>query len=497
MLVSRRNVLVGAGVLGTGIAGLAGRALLSTGNSEVRQTLKIPQLIDAQSGGKALPLNVQAGQTEFFPGRLSPTLGYNGSYLGPTFRFRRGDSVQLSVRNGLTETTTVHWHGLLIPGPLDGGPHQPIGPGETWRPLLPIDQPAATLLYHAHIHGQTATQVYRGLAGMLIIQDDDEERLGLPREYGVDDIPLLLQDRQFEDGMLVLPTGMMTMMQGRRGNTILVNGTANPLARVPSRMVRLRLVNGSNARIYDLSFEDKRVFHWIATEGGLLERPVALRSIRLAPGQRAELIVDFSDGRSAGMLTAADPNMAAMGMMRMGGSDAAAGRVFLRFEPIPGPAAPARIPQILARQYLIDPATATKRRKFVLNMGMGGMMGGAMAGPTGGSSAGAASFGINGNAFDIRRIDESVRLGDTEIWEVTGQMMAHPLHIHGVHFQVLSRNGGPPDVLDQGPRDTVLIKESTELLVRFTKPTQGAPFMYHCHILEHEDLGMMGQFSVD
>ncbi len=396
----------------------------------------------------------------------------------------------------------------MIPGPLDGGPHQPISPGATWRPLLPIDQPAATLLYHAHIHGQTATQVYRGLAGMIIIQDDEEQRLGLPSEYGVDDLPLLLQDRQFDDGMLVVPAGMMTMMQGRRGDTILVNGTANPVASIPSGLVRLRLVNGSNARVYDLSFDDQRAFHWIATEGGLLERPVELRRIRLAPGQRAELLVDFSDGRSAGMLTAADPNMAAMGMMRMGSSDAAADQVFLRFEPIPGPATPARIPASLAKQLLIDPAAATRRRKLVLNMAMGGMGGGGMGGGgmggggmggggMGGGGAGPASLGINGRAFDIRRIDERVKLGDTEIWEISGQMMAHPLHIHGVHFQVLSRNGGPPGVLDQGPRDTVLIQDPTELLVRFAKPTEGAPFMYHCHILEHEDLGMMGQFSVD
>lgn len=262
--------------------------------------------------------------------------------------------------------------------------------------------------------------------------------------------------------------------------------------------MRLRLVNGSNARIYDLRFEDRRAFHWIGTEGGLLERPVKLRSIRLAPGQRAELLVDFSDGRSAGLLTAADPNMAAMSMMRTGGSDAVAGQVFLRFEPVPGPAGPVRIPEILARRPAMDLAAVTRRRKLVLTMTMGGTAGGGMGGGGmgGGRSGGAASFGIDRRAFDMRRIDQQIGLGETEIWEVSGQMMAHPFHVHGVHFQVLSRNGGPPGVLDQGPRDTVLVQEPTELLVQFTKPTAGAPFMYHCHIFEHEDQGMMGQFSV-
>lgn len=203
MPVSRRNVLIGAGVLGA--AGLALRPYLSANAPSGPQPLRMPPLIDAQAQGGAFSLNVQAGSTEFFPGRLSATLGYNGSNLGPTVRVSRGSTVQASVTNGLAKTTTVHWHGLLIPGPLDGGPHQPIAPGQSWRPLLPIDQPAATLLYHAHVHGLTAEQVYRGLAGLLIVQDDDEQRLGLPGEYGVDDLPLLLQDRQFEDGMLAMP----------------------------------------------------------------------------------------------------------------------------------------------------------------------------------------------------------------------------------------------------------------------------------------------------
>jgi blue copper oxidase len=485
MVVSRRALLAGAGILGTGAVALALRPLRIDERSEGLQPLKMPQLIDARAQGKSFSLDIQSGLTQFFPGRLSSTLGYNGTYLGPTIRVRRGDSIQAAIRNSLDEVTTVHWHGLLVAGPLDGGPHQPISPGETWRPLLPIDQPAATLFYHAHLHGTTAEQVYRGLAGVLIVQDDDEQRLGLPSEYGVDDLPLMLQDRQFENDILVVPSDMMTMMQGRRGDTILVNGTPNALARVPSRLVRLRLVNGSNARIYDLRFEDSRAFHWIASEGGLLDRPVELRSIRLAPGQRAELLVDFSDGRSVGLLTAADSNLTGMGMMQMDGPDAAAGRPFLHFQPIASTNGLARIPAKLTSRLPAVSAPGGKRRKFVLEMAMGGM------------GAGMGSLAINGRTFDIGRTDERVRLGDREIWEVSGQTMAHPFHVHGVHFQVLSRNGGPPDVLDQGLRDTILVKEPTELLIHFTEPTQGTPYMYHCHILEHEDNGMMGQFSVE
>lgn len=508
MLVSRRTVLTGAGVVGLGLAGFAARPFLWPKSGTEAQALKIPPLLDARSSGGSVSLRVQSGTTEFYPGRFSNTLGYNGSYLGPTIRVRRGDSVQIEVKNELNETTTVHWHGLLIPGPLDGGPHQPIAAGQTWRPLLPIDQPAATLLYHAHVHGLTAEQVYRGLAGVLIIEDDEEQRLGLPMEYGVDDLPLVLQDRQFEDGLLVMPDGMMTLMQGRRGDVVLVNGTANAIAQVPPRLVRLRIVNASNARVYDLSFSDKRVFHWIATEGGLLKRPVQLRSIPLAPGQRAELLVDFSDRRPADLLSADDPNSGMMNMMGGASRDLLASGTLIRFEPGAGNSEAVSVPKLLAAQERVQPSLATRRRRLVLNMGMGAMMGGGMMGRRMGeqqtsgdtrTEAGrmATPFTINGKPFDMRRIDEAVSLGDAEIWEVSGEMMAHPIHIHGVHFQVLSRSGKQPDVLDQGLRDTVLVREPTELLMRFTKPSQGAPFMYHCHILEHEDNGMMGQFTVE
>ena len=493
---ARRSFVLGtAAVAGLGAAAYAFRSRLTSASSE-RQALLIPPLLDARKAGQAVSLKVQAGRTEFFPGRMSSTLGYNGSYLGPTLRLYRGDEVQVAVANALDVDTTVHWHGLIVPGELDGGPHQLIRPGATWRPVLPVRQPAATLFYHSHAHGRTAEQVYHGLAGVLIIADDAERALDLPTEYGVDDLPLVIQDRQFEDGRLVLPSGMMVSMQGRRGDTLLVNGTRDAQASVPARRVRLRLVNGSNARIYALSFDDERAFHWIASEGGLLESPVELRSLVLGPGERAELLVDFSDGRAATLVTGPDRNasmmMGGMGRLResVAGAFSSERQPVLYFSPGAGGAAPAALPSRLAQRAPPDASRAAKRRRFVLNMGMGGMMGGGMGG---GMGAGA----INGRAFDINRIDERVRLGDEEIWEVSGEMMAHPFHVHGVHFEVLSRAGRAPDTRDQGLKDTVLVSEPVELLVRFTQPAVKSPFMYHCHILEHEDNGMMGQYATD
>ena len=427
------------------------------------------------------------------------TLGYSGSYLGPTLRVHRGDEVEMAVTNALGEDTTVHWHGLLVPGELDGGPHQTIRPGSTWRPVLPIRQPAATLWYHSHAHGRTGEQVYAGLAGLLIVSDDEERALGLPSEYGVDDLPLILQDRQFENGTLVLPQGMMSAMHGRRGDTLMVNGTVNPVARVPRGLVRLRLVNGSNAREYDLAFADERPFHWIASEGGLLEKPVQLRSLRLAPGERAEILADFSDGRAAALDTGPDGNLPMM-MRAMTGVASLGGigrETVVQFEPQGAVALQSRVPERLLAYERLDVSKAVRQRRFVMNMGMGSMMrGGSSMG--GMMHGGMGMFSINGRAFDMGRVNEKIRLGDTEIWEVTGEMMVHPFHIHGVHFEVLSRNGSAPGIRDQGLRDTVAVaaQESVELLVKFTQTAVASPFMYHCHILEHEDNGMMGQFAV-
>ena len=489
---TRRSFLLGTAAI-AGVGGVyAGRSLLTAGPVE-RQPLRIPPLLDARKENQSISLTVQAGRTMFFPGRESATLGYNGSYLGPTIRVYRGDDVQMAVTNQLGEGTTVHWHGLIIPADVDGSPHQLIRTGETWRPILSVRQPAATLFYHSHVHDRTAEQVYRGLSGVLLVANDAERALGLPSEYGVDDLPLVIQDRQFEEGRLVLPGGMMTMMQGRRGNTLLVNGTPNAIASVPARFIRLRFVNGSNARIYYLSFNDDRAFHWIASEGGLLAAPVELRSLSLAPGERAEILADFSDGKPATLVTGPDPNasmMGGMGRLRGAVADAfsTSKEPVLAFEVSGRGGSAAVLPARLADHERLDASRAVKRRRFVLNMGMGGMMGG-------GRGSGMGIGAINGSAFDMARIDERVRLGDIEIWEVSGETMSHPFHVHGVDFEVLSRGGGKPALRDQGLKDTVLVKEPVELLVRFTQPAVKAPFMYHCHILEHEDNGMMGQYA--
>mgnify|MGYP001056066545 CR=1 FL=1 len=499
---TRRTFLVGSAVAGASVAaGLHFQRL----EAVEPNPLRIPEFIDARPQANGITLKVQQDRTSFFTGRESATRGFNGSYLGPTLRLHRGDEVEVSVTNDMRDATAVHWHGLLVPAEADGGPHQMIQPGATWRPRLAVDQPAATLWYHAHPHGVTARQVYGGLAGMIILADDAERALGLPSEYGVDDLPVILQDKVFSEGRLLYPESPMTIMTGQRGDTVLANGTRNAVARVPAGLVRLRLLNGSNARVYDLSFSDGRAFHWIATDGGLLERPVERRSLWLAPGQRAEILVDLSDGRAVALRTDLDPTLRA-GMMRMmggAGEPLDGPTTVVRLEPQAGTPSPKRaIPERLVEPERLDSARAVRRRELRLTMGMGGMMGrGGMMGGMGPGmgrgmmGGGMGSFGIDGRAFDMDRIDQTVRLGDTEIWQVSSEMMIHPFHMHGVHFQVLSRAGSRPAINDSGSRDTVLVQEAVEILVRFTQRAASVPFMFHCHTLEHEDAGMMGQYK--
>ncbi|MGV3493350.1 MAG: multicopper oxidase family protein [Ramlibacter sp.] len=478
--LTRRTVLRAAALAGA-------PALLLRAGAQEHRSLPIPPLLEAGAGEATLV--AQEGETEFLPGRKARTSGYNGSFLGPTLRVRNGTQARLAIRSALSEPTTVHFHGMLIPAAVDGGPHNEIAPGAEWKPVLPIRQGATTAWYHAHPHMRTGPQVWAGLAGLMIVTDAQEQALELPSRYGVDDLPLILQDRLFDaEGRMVYPRGHMSMMHGAIGNVLLVNGAREPRADVPAGLVRLRLLNGANARNFGLAFQDGRPFHWIATEGGLLRAPVRLTRVLLAPGQRAEVLVDLSDGKAATLVNHAGNGIRPLVHLVPGGARQ--------------PVRP--LPAQLAQWDTPAHGAATQRRRMTLTMGMDGMgmgMGGGMRGMPGMGGGMGGVHGIDGRSFDMARIDQRVRLGDVEVWQVSSQptMMMdipHPFHIHGVHFEVLRRDGQAPLPEDQGRRDTVLVDAPVELLVHFTQPAPQVPYMYHCHILEHEDMGMMGQFTV-
>ncbi|MBA9002176.1 multicopper oxidase family protein [Thermomonospora cellulosilytica] len=432
-----------------------------------RNPLRIPPLLQPErdkNGVRKFALTMQQGRTGILPGVQTATWGFNGTFLGPTLRAARGDTVQMAVTNRLGEAGTVHWHGMRLPARMDGGPHQQIEPGATWTPQWTIDQPAATSWYHPHPHGSTAAHVYRGLAGMFIV--DDDERPELPSEYGVDDIPLILQDKKFARDGASFSGDPLKGTFGILGDHILVNGTYDPFLRVRTERVRFRILNGSNARMYHVGFADRRRFHVVGNDAGLLAAPVTVDRLSLTPGERAEIVVAFTAGEQVVLRSFggdADIDEGDLDLLKI----VAASRLES------SPAVPGRLADLTP----IQPPPGARVRRFRLN----------------GHDA------INGREMDMTRIDEVVPAGAVEIWEIENNVYAHNFHIHEVAFRVLDVKGSPPPAYASGHKDTVYVpsKSTVRLAVQFGHHTDPAsPYMYHCHILRHEDSGMMGQFVI-
>ncbi|CUA96188.1 multicopper oxidase family protein [Thiomonas bhubaneswarensis] len=466
-----------------------------------------------QDGVLHYALRMGAGSSMLAVGLLTPTWGYNGAVLGPTLRVPRGKAVRIDLHNALDQSTTTHWHGAHVPGDMDGGPQSIIAPGERRRVEFTLQQPAGTLWYHPHPDTRTGPHVYAGLGGMLLVDDPADGYLGLPQTYGVDDMPLILQDRRLAaDGRLLYMTDMMDRM-GMKGDRFLVNGREQPYWNAPAQWVRLRVLNAANARLFNLAFADGRAFHVIATDAGLLPRPVAVHSLLLAPSERVEILVDLRREQGKRLVLRSDsgavvPGLSSMPMdadafdhhgfdlleLRVGTPAGTGGQLPARMVDLPVLKADAPV-----RRFTLQGMSGNMMGGMG---GMGGMRSAKDSGP-GGMSLGVGGeklFSINHHHMEMTRIDQRLRLGATEIWEVVNQgHMAHPFHYHSTSFQILSRNGSTPPAHEAGWKDTVLVRhgETVRLIARFDQPAGDAhPFMFHCHILEHEDNGMMGQFTV-
>jgi FtsP/CotA-like multicopper oxidase with cupredoxin domain len=328
-----------------------------------------------------------------------------------------------------------------------------------------------------------------GLAGLIIVNDGSDASLGLPRTYGIDDLPIIVQDRSFDsDGSLLydLDPDPQTIQYGSRGDTIIVNGVVGPVAKVPCGTVRLRILNAANAQNFDLRFSDRREFHVIASDAGFLSTPVSMKQLRVSPAERFEILVDFANRKPVMLETGPDTIMGIFGAVSQ--DDATEFVSIMRFEPTATAGTVRGLPARLVEPVAAYSERAVHRRQFVLDSGIcGGKR------PT--ETGMLPGLCINGKTHDLARIDVETKLGTLEVWEIVSIGMAHPFHVHGAWFRILSLDGAPPPAHLAGWKDVVLVEDKAELLVAFNHPaTPEHPFMYHCHILEHEDAGMMGQY---
>ncbi|WP_143354481.1 multicopper oxidase CueO [Erwinia amylovora] len=535
--MQRRDFIKLSAALGAaGALPVWSRALMA---AEQRPLLPIPTLLipDARS---EISLTAQAINSSW-RGKRVPGWGYHANLPGPAIQLERGKEVNITLYNRLPEATTVHWHGLEVPGNVDGGPQARIEPNHSRRVTFTPDQPAATCWFHPHLHGRTGFQVAQGLAGLVLITDPESGKLLLPKQWGIDDIPVILQDKRLSaDGSRIdYKLDIMSAAVGWFGDTMLTNGAIYPQHGVPRGWLRLRLLNGCNARSLNLTTSDKRPMYVIASDGGLLAEAVQVSELPMMPGERYEVLVDTADGKAFDLQT--------LPVRQMG----------MTLEPFNQPLpvlslvplqvqASGTLPDKLVDLPAMPSSQGLNTRWLQLTMdaeldkrGMqalmdryghaamagismdahgGGKKAGAnhqqmssidhreMTGMNHGSSAQQQKYDfhngnqINGMAFNMDKPSYEVKRGVYEKWTISGEgdEMLHPFHIHGTQFRILSENGKPPAAHRSGWKDTVRVEGwRSEVLVRFNHQADRAhAYMAHCHLLEHEDSGMMLGFTV-
>jgi bilirubin oxidase len=438
--------------------------------------------------GTNINLMIADSTHQFFSGYNTNTIAYNGSYLGPTIILNKGQNVTMNVNNMLMDTTTTHWHGLHVAPMNDGSPHNPIMAGSTWSPSFTVMDNAATYWYHPHLHGKTMDQVVKGAAGLIIVRDAIESALTLPRTYGVDDIPLICQFQHMDS------TTKQIILDDELDNITMVNGTINPMVNVPAQVVRLRILNASSHRVLQFGFNDGRTFYQITSDDGLLNSKVALTRLRLGSGERAEILVDFSGqngntyyiNQYGNELPSGFPGGPAM----MGGAIGPFDNItfnFLQINVVAPTGSPVTtMPTTLTTNTPWSSAGSTSMNFQIQGSPMMSM----------------TNFTINGVQFNEATINFTKQQNDVMVWNITNQsMMAHPFHIHGNHFFITSIDGATPPANMQGRKDVVLVAPqggTVSLITKYEDFNDATmPYMYHCHILSHEDNGMMGQFIIN
>ena len=476
------------------------------------------------------PLKIRATAASFplLPGKASPFLLYQTEHAGkafqnPILRIESGTRFTASLDNGLSEPTIIHWHGLHTPANMDGHPVNTIAPSARYDCDFTVRNRGGTYWYHTHAHMLTAKQAYNGLASFFLVEDDDQRKLAkaLDLQLGVTDLPLVIQDKQFdEQGRLRYQPNAHEAMMGWLGDVILANLTPNAFQTVTPRTYRLRMLNGSNARIYRLAFMKGGTalnFTVIGTDGGLIERPETVTEAFLSPGERLDVLFNAGQAQpgddiflkslafdpmenegSGGMGGMGGMNMNMGGGQMMGGMGSSRlplGMAFnvLKLSVVAGERVIAKLPETLSQIKLIGIEGAPERK---IELSMGHMR-----------------FLINGLTFRMDEIAFDVKRGAVEIWRISNPAigMPHPMHLHGFSFQVIERLNSPPalaasarfgkgrTVSDLGWKDTVLVwpGETVRIAIDFTHDFPGSQtYLFHCNNLEQEDAGMMINYRV-
>jgi spore coat protein A, manganese oxidase len=483
--IRRRDVLKVGAIVGIGgvlpdlariVGGFAGVGGASPAVERFRTPLPIPPVanpVRSDATTDYYEITQRQATVEILPGYPTRIWGYDGQFPGPTFRARRGRQVVIDQTNALPEAISVHLHGGVTPPESDGFPTDLVPPGGVKRYVYPNDRRAATLWYHDHAMNLTDPHIYRGLAGLYLLSDEEEQRLPLPA--GDHDVPLILQSRAFlADGSLNYDEWSPGHHIATNGDTMLVNGTPWPRFEVAARRYRFRILNASNSSDYELALSSGRPLTQIATEGGLLPAPISTGSILLGPAERVEVVVDFADYAVGTSLFLVD--------RLQSGPNAS----IVRFDVVRVERDDSAVPDQLADVGTLreDQAVRTRTFRFSLSPAF---------------DVPPVVWTINGRTFDPGRSDADPRLGTVEIWRLENRGavgLAHPVHIHLVNFQVLDRNGRPPYAFERGWKDTVRIDqgETVRVIARF-EPYRGK-FVFHCHNLPHEDMMMMSTFEV-
>lgn len=432
-----------------------------------------PVLKNVSKKPGVVELNLTAAPTrlEFVPGKPTEAWAYNGTVPGPTLELLEGDLVTVHFTNKLAQPTTVHWHGLHLPAGSDGSPLDPVLPGKSRDYVFRVRPGSAgTYWYHPHPDMTTTEQVSRGLYGALIIRPAKD-----PLE-GIADRLLVLSDNRFQaDGAVDLPhhttpAGNIDAQNGREGEVLFVNGKTMPALSIkPGEWVRLRIINAAAARVFRLSIPGQKLVH-VGSDGGLFEKPVEVDELLLANSERVEVLIR---GGEPGSRTALRTLPYDRYDIQTRPKNWDQPRDFVELHTTTDAPVPAfTIPSALRVVRAIDQRVITRRRTIVFAQGM-----------------------IDNKLMDMTRVDIRSRLNTTEIWQIENVVgMDHPFHLHGFQFQVIDRNGVPEPFLSW--KDSVNVPKHSKVRIVVKFENFPGNWMYHCHILDHEDMGMMGILEV-